>query len=251
MIKRRRGAFILPSLMTLGNLLCGFYAIILALRGEFEKACFFILLAGFFDMLDGRVARMTQTTSQFGIEFDSLADAVSFGVAPALMVYLYTQQSVGWIFVGLYVCSGILRLARFNVKTTETAQEHFMGCPIPAAAGTLTVVILFAEHYQLKFPKMIFPLILLILSYLMVSTVPFPSLKQLKFERRTPTRFLWFGLLLLLAFIKWFYVMITLIFLVYILLGPIYVYRLRKKKLERKHKQIVTDPLSEEAPHRT
>lgn len=141
--------YILPNLLTTGNLFWGFFAIVKSLQGQFAWAGSAILLAAVFDVLDGRVARLTKGTSEFGVQYDSLCDAVSFGCAPAVMMYLYGLNSfgrMGWIICFLFMACGALRLARFNVMSSiGKASGDFTGLPIPMAAAVVATFILFAN----------------------------------------------------------------------------------------------------------
>ena len=142
--KLRKGVYLIPSLFTAGNLMCGFFSIISTFHGEYVNAALLILLANAFDGVDGYIARLTRTTSQFGVEFDSLADVVSFGVAPAVLgLYLGTDALAKLGLAGgvlLYVVCGALRLSRFNVQAQGPAKNHFVGLPIPAAAQMITLI---------------------------------------------------------------------------------------------------------------
>src|SRR5579872_2845206 len=134
----RRGAYLLPSLFTLGNMFCGYQCIVYAMRGDFETAAPFIGFAIVLDMLDGRIARLTGTESDFGLQFDSLADVISFGVAPAVLSFSWGLQPLGrlgWAACFLFVAAGAMRLARFNIQTASSDKRYFVGMPIPAAAG--------------------------------------------------------------------------------------------------------------------
>src|SRR5436190_19432307 len=135
----RRGVYLLPSMFTLANMFSGYACIVYAMRGELEKAAPLIGLAIIVDMLDGRVARMTGTTSQFGVEFDSLADVISFGVAPAIMAFQWGLQPLGrlgWAAGFVFVAGAALRLARFNIQSASGGDKrYFVGMPSPAAAG--------------------------------------------------------------------------------------------------------------------
>ena len=140
--KLRRGVYLIPSLFTAGNLMCGFFSIIATFNGEFINAALFIILANILDGIDGYAARLTRTSTQFGVEFDSLADVVSFGVAPAVLVYLWALvpwQTWGWLAACTYVVCGALRLSRFNVQAMGMSKNHFVGLPIPAAAQMATM----------------------------------------------------------------------------------------------------------------
>ena len=136
--KRRKGIYILPNLFTLGGLFGGFYAIVMAVDGRFENAAIGVFCAMVLDSLDGRIARMTNTQSAFGEQMDSLADMVSFGAAPALIVYVWALSSLGrwgWIGAFVYCACAALRLARFNVNTAVVDKRFFQGLPSPAAAA--------------------------------------------------------------------------------------------------------------------
>ena len=141
----RRGFYILPNLLTTGGLLAGVYSLVACLRGDFFLAAVAIMAANIFDVLDGRVARVTKTTSEFGSQYDSLADLVAFGVAPAILLYRFALEawgSLGWLAAALYVICGALRLARFNVQRDDVAKRHFVGLPIPAAAEVIASTVL-------------------------------------------------------------------------------------------------------------
>ena len=129
----QRGIIILPSAFTLGNLFFGVYAIVAATRGDFEWAGWFIVFAGILDLLDGRVARFTRTGTAFGAELDSLVDAISFGVAPALIAFqlYFTEGRWGWTVCFVYIAASVVRLARFNVEQAGHAKNHFIGAPLP------------------------------------------------------------------------------------------------------------------------
>jgi CDP-diacylglycerol---serine O-phosphatidyltransferase len=200
--------YFLPNLMTAGNLYCGFVAlhkIIDAKVGppgnsEIRTALAFILLACIFDLLDGRLARMGGVESAFGREFDSLADLVSFGVAPAFLVHrvvlrqvFLDQPEIGWFISSIYLMCGALRLARFNCLAAMTgggASKEFLGFPIPAAAGlvaSLTLFLMWDEDYtnlSIGMWRFLLPGLLLFLSFMMVSEVKYPSFKTLDLRAR-------------------------------------------------------------------
>src|SRR5437899_4746318 len=143
--KRRRGIVLLPSLLTTGNLFCGFFAMLLTVEGRYGDAALAIFVAMIMDLLDGRVARLMKATSQFGLEFDSLADVVSFCVAPAFLLYSYALKDLSrpaWFGVFLFVICGALRLARFNVQTGTVDRRYFVGLSTPAAAGVVASTVL-------------------------------------------------------------------------------------------------------------
>ncbi len=190
----------LPSILTLGNLSCGFYALVAVYNDEYTAAAIAILLALVFDYLDGGVARMTGATSDIGIELDSLADLVSFGVAPGLLAYVYALKPFGWIG-GLaafaFAACGAFRLARFNVQTRALDKRFFVGLPIPAAAAVVASFVLFMKESSavVVFGRELLPpgataaavlLGMYGLGYLMVSKIRYRSLKGLELRRRRP-----------------------------------------------------------------
>ena len=179
----RRGAYLLPNLCTALNMFCGFYAVIASINGKFVAAAYAILIAGVFDNLDGKIARATQSTSKFGVEFDSLADVVSFGVAPGIMMYLWVLSPlgrIGWLASFLFVACGALRLARFNTQVGTISGEYFVGLPIPAAAGMTVVTVLFCNRLGIEdqIHPFVFMAMIYALSFLMVSTVRYNSFKK-------------------------------------------------------------------------
>jgi len=160
-------------------------SLIMSASGKFEYAAWLILLALIFDGLDGRVARLTHTTSKFGLEFDSLADIVSFGVAPAMLLYQYCGLDYGrfgMVVSGLYVVFGAIRLARFNVTTLEIEPSVFIGVPIPTAAVFISILVLLYEKYTLTayVPLLI---VMLFVSVLMVSNIRYPSFKKIDLQK--------------------------------------------------------------------
>ena len=173
---------LLPSMLTTISLFSGFYAIISAINGLFFHAAVALIISAVFDGLDGRVARMTGTTSLFGKEYDSLCDLVAFGVAPAIIAYLWTLVNYGrygWLAAFLYVATTALRLARFNIQDTSSSKD-FTGLPCPAAAGAIATTILFCGFVGISADSMGLPMLALVygLSYLMVSSVEYLSFKS-------------------------------------------------------------------------
>ncbi len=186
----RRGVFLLPATITSIGLLSGFYSMVSAVTGHFEVAAVMIVIAFFCDGLDGRVARASRTSSQFGVEFDSLSDVVAFGVAPAMLAFSWALRPVGSIGIavgGLYVLCGALRLARFNVQTATADKSRFVGLPIPGAALMIATTSLAYSYFEFESPRMLCTLMVpftLVLGGLMISRVPYPSFKTMKFEKR-------------------------------------------------------------------
>jgi CDP-diacylglycerol--serine O-phosphatidyltransferase len=184
----RRGAAILPSLFTTGNLFLGFWAVIKTLNGQYDDAAPLILGAIVLDMLDGRIARMTGTTSEFGAELDSLADVISFGVAPALLAYRWGFEGVpraGWLAAFFFLVCGALRLARFNVQKHAVDGRYFVGLPIPAAAGQVAAVVwVLPEPLEGHWLSVATSIAVVALGFLMVSTLRYPSFKNVDLRRR-------------------------------------------------------------------
>ncbi len=177
--------YLLPHIFTSLNLFCGFYAIISVINGAYVKAAWLIFLAIFFDIFDGRIARLTRNTSPFGLEYDSLSDLVSFGVAPAILSYkvmLHQFVRVGWLACFLFVACVALRLARFNIK--PSFMHTFEGLPSPAAGAFIASLVLLSESNISMFQnKWIFLVVVYLLSYLLVSSIPYPSFKSLRLEK--------------------------------------------------------------------
>ena len=222
--QRRRGIFLLPSLLTTGNLFCGFLAIILAADGRFTDAAISIFVAMLMDMLDGKVARLTKTTTQFGVEFDSIADVVSFGVAPAFMLYSFALSRLGraaWLGAFLFVACGALRLARFNVYSGVSDRRYFVGLPIPAAAGVVASVMLLLGNEELeRWQSAVVAVGTYVVSILMVTTFRYYSFKEVDFARRRPASVLVLVVLAVLIVAthpQWF---LFLLFSAYVLSGP-------------------------------
>ena len=185
-----RGLFVLPTLFTVGNLFCGYLSIWCSIRGTFEIAAYLIIVAAVLDALDGRIARLTNSASAFGEEYDSLADLVSFGVAPAVLAYswgLSDFSRLGWLASFLFVVCGSMRLARFNIQTHVVDKKYFIGLPIPAAAAVVSTLVLATPEPLVDRIWMAGLLALtIILSYLMISTIRYRSFKDLDLKRRRP-----------------------------------------------------------------
>jgi len=188
----QKGVYILPNLFTTAGLFLGVYAVIASSREDFLTAAVCIVVAHICDGLDGRIARLTNTTSQFGVEYDSLADLVAFGVAPGILAYhwaLQTWGAWGWLAVSLFVACGALRLARFNVQSSYTEKRNFIGLPIPAAADMIAATVLLyyffggqgATNKHLVLLLMVYGLALL-----MVSNVRYYSFKDIDLRARMP-----------------------------------------------------------------
>jgi CDP-diacylglycerol---serine O-phosphatidyltransferase len=185
--KKIKLLYILPNLFTAGSIFLAILSIIAASNGEFEKAGWFIIVGTVFDALDGRVARMTNTTSKFGAEFDSLADVISFGMAPAFLLYFaYGTQygKFGILVMSLYVIFGAVRLARFNIVDTSDEPNVFIGLPIPAAAiFVVSWMIVFQKYAFLAEFDLFLVVFTLVAAVLMVSNIRYPSFKKMNLER--------------------------------------------------------------------
>lgn len=184
----RRGVYLLPSLFTLANMFCGYACVVYAMRGEYETAAPFIGFAIVLDMLDGRIARLTGASSEFGLEFDSLADIISFGMAPAILVFswgLYPLGRWGWAAGFIYVTAAAMRLARFNIQSAKEDKRFFVGMPSPAAAA-LPAATVFMYPGGLHQPHEALPALAIVLvpAFLMVSTIRFRSFKSIDLQAR-------------------------------------------------------------------
>jgi CDP-diacylglycerol--serine O-phosphatidyltransferase len=233
--KRRRSIYILPNLFTAASLFCGFYAIISAMGERYEAAAVAIFLSGLLDGLDGRVARLTRSTSQFGVEFDSLADLVAFGVAPAVLAFQWALAPfgrLGWLAAFMYVVCGALRLARFNVQKSVEDVSYFKGLPIPAAACVIASLVLFVSFWEGGLEARSYAILGMIyaLSFLMVSTIPYYSFKKLDVKHYKPFNVLVSIILMALVIAYTPMVMLFLIMLFYALSGPtVTFYRLYRR----------------------
>lgn len=232
----------LPCMFTIASLFCGFYSILSAVKGEFTVAAVAIIIAAIFDGIDGRVARMTGTTSTFGKELDSLCDAVSFGVAPGMLAYFWVLQPYGrygWLAAFLYVATTILRLARFNSQTSNS--KNFIGLPCPAAAGTISASVLFCNFLGLPGAVTHISLLFLVylLSYLMVSNHLYLSFKQPpQMSKRQSFQLLVFCVLVFILIAAEPQVMLFVLAVLYVPSGPLYGFfrlfkRLASQSIER------------------
>ncbi len=201
--KFRKGVYLLPNLITSASLFGGFYAIIASLDGNYEYAAIAILISGILDGLDGRVARLTGSSSKFGVEYDSLADVIAFGLAPGVLIFTWALRPFGrygWLAAFLYVVCGALRLARFNVQITTVESKRFNGLPIPAGAALVasTVLMFFYIGRGEEMVRHITVLVMVYaLAFLMISNVHYYSFKEFNLSQRMPFRFL-VGLIFLL-----------------------------------------------------
>lgn len=222
----KKGIYILPNAFTSLNLFCGFISLVSAIDGNFIGGAIAILVAAVFDSLDGKVARATNTTSEFGIQYDSLADLISFGLAPSMLMYLWLLKPmgrIGWLAAFLFTTCGALRLARFNTMAEETPSAHFLGLPIPGAAGMVAATVLFAnriglptEDYRLGFLVLMY-----LLSFLMVSSIKYPSFKKSALSRKGRFSSLVAVILVFIAIVQDYQLMLFFVGLAYITISPV------------------------------
>lgn len=245
---RRKGIFILPNLFTSASLFGGFYAIIAAIQGRYEAAAIAIIVSSIFDGLDGRIARFTGTTSNFGVEFDSLSDLVAFGVAPATLAFLWALEPfgrLGWLAAFMYVICGALRLARFNVEKGGLPSNYFKGLPIPAAACFISSLILFSSSIKgfLDNRHILIISMIYVLSFLMVSSLSYPSFKEFNIRNQKPFNVLVSIILIFMVIAYKPKILLFLIMIVYALSGPaVSIYRLhRRQSLTKKISDIPPD----------
>ena len=217
--------YILPNLFTAASIFSGVLSIVSAINCEFNQASWLILLALVFDGLDGRIARLTNTCSRFGIEFDSLADLVAFGVAPAILMYVFIGQDYGRFGIvvsALFVIFGAIRLARFNVMTSKTEPSVFIGVPIPTAAVFISLLVLLFHKYSITDRFGIIIIILsIIVSILMISNIRYPSFKKLDYKPKDMMKLFAFILFVALSIFIYPIEGFSLFFVAYILYGPI------------------------------
>ncbi len=214
--------YVLPNLLTTTNMFFGFMSIIFAIRGEYTFGSYAIVAAAVFDLLDGRVARMTDTTSQFGAEYDSLCDLVSFGMAPALIMYLWALQPfgrVGWLASFVFVACGALRLARFNVQQSDE-KTHFQGLPIPMAAGIVASSVLCFNDLEVD-PSRNWLLLFMtfMLGITMVSQFRYKSFKDVNLKQKQPFTYLVVGVMIMIFVAYRPEVMLFALFFSYAVLG--------------------------------
>lgn len=237
----QNGLSIIPSLFTIGNIFCGYYAVIATLRQNYDYAAIAIGVGTVLDMLDGRIARLTKTASDFGVQLDSLADVLTFGIAPAMLAFSWGLGStegieatvarhvrqLGWLATFAFVVCGALRLARFNTQASRKTEEapskrYFAGLPIPAGAGMIaSVVHFFKTPILLIGSALLWCFLILLVAFLMISTVRYSSFKELDLRKLRPRTTL-FGTAMFIGLII-FYSEIVLLSLttVYVSSGPI------------------------------
>ncbi len=233
--RMRKGIYILPNLFTSASLFCGFFALLRTLQEDFHNAAIFIILSGVLDGMDGRIARYTNTTTRFGVEYDSLADVIAFCLVPGIVVFAWALEPFGrwgWLAAFLFVICGALRLARFNIQINTVESRYFSGLPTPAAALLIATVIL--VYYKLgdigvsrHFPVLIATYVL---AFLMVSTIKYYGFKDIDLFRRKPFHWLVIAVMLLIVIaLEPEYTLLGL-FLIYVISGPIVTVILRRRR---------------------
>lgn len=247
---KRRGIYLLPNLFTTAGLFAGFYAIVAAMSHNFEAAAIAIFVAMLMDGIDGRVARLTHTTSEFGVQYDSLSDMVCFGLAPSLVVFQWALRSMieqggiwaklGWLAAFVFTAGAALRLARFNTQVGNADKKYFQGLPSPSAAAVLAGLVWFAEDNGLSGGDMwmIGAALTAAMGLLMVSNVRYYSFKEIDFKNRVPFIAL---ILIVLAFVVVSSHPPSVLFfgfLIYVISGPVItLYQIRQRRRQRREQQ--------------
>ncbi len=239
--KRRRGIYLLPNLFTTAALFAGFYSIVAAMKGVFDTAALAIFVAMIMDSLDGRVARLTNTQSDFGVEFDSLSDMVSFGVAPALVIYSWSLSSLGkfgWLVAFLFTATVALRLARFNTQASSEDKGYFQGLPCPAGAAVIASLVWIGQEYA--FTGKAFPLLVsaitITVGLLMVSKIRYNSFKKIDLKGKVSFMAILVVVLLFIAISLNPPTVLFIAFILYALSGPVItLHSIRQRRKERKH----------------
>ena len=246
-IRMKKGIYLLPNLFTSASLFCGFYSIIASFKEYFVPAAAAIFVSWIFDGLDGRVARLTNTTSKFGAEYDSLADVIAFGVAPALLAYSWSLSiygKLGWIVAFLFVLCGALRLARYNIQIGIIESTVFNGLPIPAAALVVATTVIFFDYSGVEgqFYNISILVSVFILSLLMVSGIKYYSFKDMSLLKRKPFKIFLLVIFLLIIIVHWPQAMLFVIILGYAISGPIWWVIKYLQKTKEKKNNIPNDP---------
>ncbi len=244
---RRKGIHILPSLFTTGNVFCGFYAFVAVLNEQFYFAAWAIVAGMIFDGLDGRIARLTKTTSAFGEQYDSLADIITFGMAPAFLAYSWVLKPfgrLGWMAAFLFLLCATLRLARFNVTNPEIRSKHFIGLPSPASAVVIaSIVIAFEDLFATRMNPFIMVMVVYALAFLMVSNIKYPAFKQFDFKKRVVfSRFL-FVILFIYVLATIARVALFILGITYAIIGPIGLL-IKNKKLAAESNETSSPPVN-------
>jgi CDP-diacylglycerol--serine O-phosphatidyltransferase len=226
-IRIKKGIYLLPNLFTTASLFAGFYSIIASVQEKYYIAALAILVSLIFDGLDGRIARMTNTTSKFGAEYDSLADLIAFGVAPSLLAYIWAMSSdgkLGWMAGFLFVACGALRLARYNIQIGIIDSKVFNGLPIPAAASVIATTVIFFHFIgsEGKYNNSYLTYFVILLALLMVSNIKYYSFKGMNLRSRVPFTFILIVVAVLLIIYYKPEIMAFVIMVGYAISGPVW-----------------------------
>jgi CDP-diacylglycerol--serine O-phosphatidyltransferase len=221
----RKGIYILPNFFTTCSLFCAFYSIIASFKGDFVKAAWAILFSAVFDWLDGKIARLSNSMSQFGVEYDSLSDLIAFGLAPGLLIYTWALTPfgrVGWLAAFLYVACTALRLARFNVNSSSLETRYFQGLPSPGAGVMIATSIIIAYHAGWVDSSKHITILLLtfFLSFMMVSKIRYHSLKKLELTGTIPFKILVITLCVIILIAAEPQITLFVLFFLYAFSGP-------------------------------
>lgn len=244
---RRRGIYLLPNLFTTAGLFAGFYAIVAAMSNNFEVAAIAIFVAMVMDGIDGRVARLTHTQSEFGVQYDSLSDMVCFGLAPSLIIFEWALRSMieqgwiwnklGWLSAFVYTAGAALRLARFNTQVGSADKHYFQGLPSPSAAAVLAGLVWFSEDYNLSGEDMwmVGAVLAAAMGALMVSNVRYYSFKEIDFKNRVPFVALVLTVVVFVVISSHPPSVLFFGFLLYVISGPVMtLYKIRQRRRERR-----------------
>jgi CDP-diacylglycerol--serine O-phosphatidyltransferase len=245
-----RGIYLLPNLLTTAGLFSGFFAVVSSMNGHFEKAAIAIFVAMIFDGLDGRVARMTNTQSEFGAEYDSMADMVSFGIAPGLVAYNWALSELGkfgWLAAFVFVACAALRLARFNTQVGIADKRYFQGLASPAAAAVIASSVWVGSNYQVNGHDLglLIGVLTMLIGLLMVSNFRYHSFKDVDWKGRVPFVAVLLIVLVFVVIASSPAELLLLVFLLYAFSGPVTTIR-SVKKLKLEH--VVGDDNDEEFP---
>ena len=248
-LPRHKSVYLLPNLLTTASLFVGFLGLTWAIQGDIASCALCILASCVFDGLDGKVARITNTQSEFGVQLDSLADLVAFGVVPAVMSYLWLLHDfgrLGLMAAFLFMACGALRLARFNVQAATTSKKHFVGLPIPAAACTLATLVLFTDYVPQEYLHSVISVgtlvLVYVLSFFMVSTIRFYSFKEISAFKAHPFSWMVTAILIFSLIASRPKVLGFVFFLGYLISGPLYTLFL----LSRRNKRLLRDSSKKE-----
>jgi CDP-diacylglycerol---serine O-phosphatidyltransferase len=238
-----RGIYLLPNLFTTAALFSGFYSIVAAMKGYYDSAAIAIFIAMIADTLDGRVARLTNTQTAFGAQYDSLSDMVAFGIAPALIVYSWSLNhlgKLGWLASFLYTAGAALRLARFNIQPHDYDKRYFQGLPSPPAAAVIASTVWLGYNYDIQGDFIAIPIAILtvLIGALMVSTIRYHSFKQIDLKGKVPFFVLVIPILVIAAVAIAPPEVLFSIFFIFALSGPgVTLFELRKMQSRQRHKK--------------